>query len=273
MIRYGAVFCAWICTLGSASSGEKPAKPIRALLISGGNAHDYKTQAKLVPEGLSKRANIEWTVEHPVKDGKEVPGNTVIDLYKKADWPKGYDVVVHNECYAEVADKEAVEGIVKAHLDAGVPAVVIHGSLHAYRSADKVTDEWRKLLGVTSTYHERGGRELEIKTVKADHPVMVGLPATWKQANEELYVITKQWPECVPLAVCTAQDGKDKGKDQPVVWVNTCGKVRVFGTSLGHPNSTFQDATYLDVLARGVLWACDKLDAKGQPKPGYGPAK
>jgi type 1 glutamine amidotransferase len=273
MIRIGAVFCAWLCTVGTVSPNEAPAKPLKVLLINGGNAHDYKSQAKLIPEGLSKRVNIEWTVEHPQKDGKEVPGNTVIDIYKKPGWPKGYDVVVHNECYAEVGDKEAVESLVKAHLDAGVPGVVIHGSLHAYRSADKVTDEWRKFLGVTSTYHERGGRDLEIKVVKADHPVMVGLPATWVQAKEELYVITKQWPECVPLAVCTAQDGKDKGKDQPVVWANTHNKVRIFGTSLGHPNSTFQDATYLDVLARGLLWACDKLDAKGQPKPGYGASK
>jgi uncharacterized protein len=273
MVRYGLVACVCVGLLGLARSGEEAAKPIKALLITGGNAHDYKAQAKLVPDGISARANVEWTVEHPVKDGKEVPGNTVIDIYKKPDWCKGFDVVVHNECYAEVADKAAVEAIVKAHLDAGVPAIVIHGSLHAYRSADKVTDEWRKLLGVTSTYHERGGRTLEIKVAKADHPIMVGIPATWKQVNEELYVITKQWPECIPLAVSTAQDGKDAGKDQPVVWVNTYNKVRVFGTSLGHPNTTFKDATYLDVLTRGLLWTCDKLDEKGQPKPGYGPVK
>jgi type 1 glutamine amidotransferase len=247
------------------------AAPIKALLITGGNAHDYNKQAKLLPDGISARTNIVWTVEHPLQNGKEFPGNAVIEIYKKPDYCKGFDIVVHNECYAEVADKAAVEAIVKAHLDAGVPAIVIHGSLHAYRSADKVTDEWRKLLGVTSTYHEAGGRALEIKVAKADHPIMIGIPATWKQVNEELYVITKQWPECVPLAVCTAQDKTDAGKDQPVVWVNTYNKVRVFGTSLGHPNTTYQDPTYLDVMTRGLLWCTDKLDDKGQPKPGYGP--
>jgi hypothetical protein len=30
---------------------------------------------------------------------------------------------------------------------------------------------------------------------------------------------------------------------------------------------------YLDLVARGLLWACDKLDENGQPKPGYGPVK
>lgn len=240
-------------------------KPIKALLISGGNAHDYATQAKLVPDGINARANVEWTVVTPGG-----PGNKQIDTYKEPGWAKAYDVVVHNECYAECADKAFVEGLAKAH-EEGVPGVVIHGSLHAYRAADKVTDEWRKFLGVTSTYHEAGNKTLEVKTVKADHPIMKGLPENWKIAKEELYVITKQWPNCVPLAQVTAQDPRDKGKEQPVVWVNTHGKARVFGTSLGHPNDTFKDATYLDILARGLLWACDKLDENGKPKPGYGP--
>jgi type 1 glutamine amidotransferase len=225
----------------------------------------------LVPDGINARANVEWTVVHPtLPNGKEMPGNSQIDVYKKPGWAKEFDVVVHNECYAECADKEFVESIAKAH-EEGVPGVVIHGTLHAYRSADKVTDEWRKFLGVTSTYHERGGVDLEVKTAKADHPVMMGIPAKWTIAKEELYVITKQWPNCVPLATVTAQGAKDKGTEQPVVWVNTHGKARVFGTSLGHPNTTFQDKNFLDVLAHGLLWACDKLDEKGQPKPGYGP--
>jgi hypothetical protein len=28
--------------------------------------------------------------------------------------------------------------------------------------------------------------------------------------------------------------------------------------------------TYLDLLAKGVLWATNKLDAAGNPVPGYG---
>jgi hypothetical protein len=30
---------------------------------------------------------------------------------------------------------------------------------------------------------------------------------------------------------------------------------------------------YLDLVTRGLLWACNKLDDDGKPKPGYGPAK
>jgi type 1 glutamine amidotransferase len=251
-------------TVGAADS----AAPIKVLLIEGGNAHDYAGQIKLIKDGLSARINVDVTVEHQVNAaGKEVPGNTMIDIYKKADWTKGYDVVIHNECYAEVADKDFVESIAKAHSESGVAGVVIHGTLHAYRSADKVTDAWRLFLGVTSVRHEKGGQLLKMKTVKADSPVVMGLPAEWTLKNEELYVIAKEWPNCVPLISC--QSNEDPNKSYTVAWTNTCGKARVFGTSLGHPNATFQDATYLELLANGVLWAADKLDEKGKPKPGY----
>ncbi|HEY3323282.1 MAG TPA: ThuA domain-containing protein [Planctomycetota bacterium] len=271
MNKFGLMLCMAVMAMAFQAGAEDAVKPIKVLLICGGNAHDYKNQSTLIPAGLKERINAEVTVEHPtLPTGKEIPGNTVIDLYKKPDWIKGYDIVIHNECYAEVADKDAVESIAKAHADSGVAAVVIHGSLHAYRSADKVTDEWRKLLGVTSVRHEKGGRTLEIKTVKADHPIMAGFVTPWKLDKEELYVIEKEWPNCVPLATAFAEDAK---KDFTVAWANTDGKAKVFGVSLGHPNATFQNMTYMDLMARGILWACDKIDEKGQPKPGYGAKK
>lgn len=54
-----------------------------------------------------------------------------------------------------------------------------------------------------------------------------------------------------------------------VIWVNTYGKAKVFGTTLGHGNATMQDPVYLDLVARGLLWACDKLEENGKAKSGY----
>jgi type 1 glutamine amidotransferase len=53
------------------------------------------------------------------------------------------------------------------------------------------------------------------------------------------------------------------------MWTNTFGKARVFGTSLGHHNETMNTAEWLGVVSRGLLWACGKLDERGQPHPGY----
>jgi type 1 glutamine amidotransferase len=46
------------------------------------------------------------------------------------------------------------------------------------------------------------------------------------------------------------------------------GKARVFSTTLGHNNATVADPRYLDLVTRGLLWACGKLSEDGKPLPG-----
>ncbi|MEQ1750112.1 MAG: hypothetical protein ABL974_11855 [Prosthecobacter sp.] len=38
---------------------------------------------------------------------------------------------------------------------------------------------------------------------------------------------------------------------------------------MGHGNETMSDAVFLDLVGRGLLWACDKLTDEGKPKAGY----
>ncbi len=236
-------------------------KPIRALMVTGGCCHDYEAQKKILSEGISARANVEWTIIHEGKDRTDR-----VSIYAKPDWAEGFDVVVHNECYGAVDDVAYVERIAKPHFE-GVPAVMLHCSTHSYRAAK--TDEWRNAVGQSSMSHEKK-RDLAIKIVAADHPVMRGFPDGWHDPTDELYKNMKLWPKLVPLAQAYGVDTK---QDHVVIWTNTYGKGRVFGTTLGHSNATVQDPVYLDLVTRGLLWACDKLDENGKPKPGYGPAK
>jgi type 1 glutamine amidotransferase len=55
-----------------------------------------------------------------------------------------------------------------------------------------------------------------------------------------------------------------------VVWTNLYqNKTRVFSTTIGHNNQTVEDPRYLDLVTRGMLWACGKLGEDGEPLPGY----
>ena len=238
---------------------EEKAKPLRGLLIAGGCCHDYPNQNEIITQGLSQRANIEWEVFHGLK-----PRNHKLAIYQTDRWSAGYDVVVHNECYGGVDDVEYVERIVKGHAETGVPLVVVHCSMHSYRAAR--TDEWRKLLGVTSRRHERGGRQLDVVNRAMNHPVMKGFPGSWRTPNGELYVIEKAWANCDVLATAYGQDTQ---MDQPVIWTNQYGKAKLFGTTLGHHNETMLADEWLDVVARGTLWVCGKLQDNGEPMPGY----
>jgi len=43
-----------------------------------------------------------------------------------------------------------------------------------------------------------------------------------------------------------------------VAWTNDYHGTRVFSTSIGHNNVTVADARYLNLVARGILWATQK---------------
>ena len=135
--------------------------------------------------------------------------------------------------------------------------------------SDLKTDEYREFLGVTTRRH--GPQQpLEVKVLKPKDPIMTGFPADWTTGNEELYAIEKVWPGTVVLAQAYGLDNK---KDHAVIWHHTYGKGRVFGTTMAHNNATMEDPVYLNMLARGLLWACDKLDDDGEPKAGYAASK
>ena len=125
--RFALVLFAVIVT--SAFAAEKT-KPLKALLVTGGCCHDYAAQKKIIPEGISARANVEWTIVHEGEDRDHR-----ISIYSNPDWSKGYDVVVHNECYGFVNDVAFVNQIAAPH-KAGLPAVFLHCSSHSYRMAD-----------------------------------------------------------------------------------------------------------------------------------------
>src|SRR5580693_5993081 len=133
------------------SSGHA-VEAIHALLITGGCCHDYDAQKSVLTEGISARANVTWDI---IYEGGSVKSsgtrNHRVSIYEKPDWTKGYDVIVHNECFGDVSNVDFVNHIAKGHWD-GVPAVVIHCAIHSYRHSK--TDEWRKLLGVSSYDHE-----------------------------------------------------------------------------------------------------------------------
>ena len=238
------------------------AQPIRALMVAGGCCHDYQNQKNIIAEGISARANVEWTIV--VESKNRAHKNSA---YEGDDWAKDFDIIVHNECYGGVTDEALIAKIANAHAE-GLPGVVIHCAMHSYRNA-KNADLWRAFLGVTSTSHERH-RAVEVKNLKPNHPIMTGFPEVWTTPAGELYKITKVWDTATPLAQAY---GKDTKKDHVCVWINERDDARTFGTTLGHHNVTMESEVWLNMVTRGFLWSLDKLDAEGKPKAGYGPRK
>jgi type 1 glutamine amidotransferase len=249
-----------VAMVASAALQAAEPAPLKALLISGGGFHDYKNQKEILTTGIGSRANVEWTVviENPK------PGDFP-QVFSKPDWIAGYDVIVHNQCYAKYKDDAGIDKIVKQHLDAGVGVVMIHCAMHAFRDAK--TKEWDKLVGVESRRH--GPKfPIVVRNLGRSHPVTRNLPANWTTPQGELYH-TSILPSGTKLGV-GYREGQEAQTLQTCIWTNTYQKCRVFGTTLGHHNETMKEKVYLDLVANGLLWACGKLDDQGKPRPGYG---
>ena len=221
-------------------------KSLRILLITGGCCHNYTLQTQALKEAVAKLAKAEWTVVNEGGSGTRAQ----IPLYGHPDWAKDFEVVVHNECFADTTDHEYIRKITQAH-KAGVPAVVIHCAMHTYRATD--IDDWREFLGVTSRRHDH---QAHYPVKKTDHSIVKGMPDLWVTPLDELYVIEKLWPNAKTLATSVSEQD---GKTYPIAWINQYGKARVFGTTFGHSDDTFRDPVFLAYVSRGVLWAADRL--------------
>ena len=225
--------------------GTQPAGPrINALVVSGGCCHDYALQGRLLMDAVNRSLPVDWTVV--VQGGRGTRGS--MPVYAKPDWAKGFDIVIHNECLADVDDPQYIRQITNAHRG-GPPAVVIHCAMHSYRAA--TIDDWRELLGVTTRRHTRQFA-IPVKVAAPEHPAMKGFKEDWVTPVDELYVIEKMWPNTTALATAVSPEDKN---EYAVAWASEYAGARVFGTTLGHGNDTWSDATFQDLIVRGMKWA------------------
>lgn len=246
-LRFSLTLVACLITLSAVKAAEP--EPIKALLITGGCCHDYAKQRMILKEGLEARARVVVEMVH----SDDTSTKARFEIYEKEDWAKGFDVVIHDECSADVKELPYVANILKAHKE-GVAAVNLHCAMHCYRTG---TADWFEFCGIHSTGHGPQ-KPIAITFVEPEHPILKPLKE-WTTINEELYNNLKIFDAATPLAKGKQDLGK-KTEEFVIAWTNEYGKSRVFSTTLGHNNATVADERYLDLVARGLLWSCDKLN-------------
>ena len=254
-------------------------KPLRVLLLTGGCCHDYPAQKDILKKGLEARANVVVDQIHS-DDGSTKPPLAILG---NPEYAKGYDLVIHDECGADINDPATVLGVLKPHRD-GIPGVNLHCAMHCYRignPGDPVTlgtphGYWFEYLGLQSSGH---GPQLPIAInfTNQASPIAKGL-SNWTTINEEHYNNIRVFDTARPIAdgvqVILSRDRKPvRTNDFVVAWANEYGakKTKVFSTTIGHNNATVSDPRYLDLVTHGVLWATGHLQDDGTPAPGYGP--
>ena len=87
----------------STTAFAQETKTIRALLIAGGCCHDYAKQQESLCKGIQSRANVQVDV-YWTDNSTTTP---ILPLYGKLNWDEEYDVIIHDECAADIQDQQS----------------------------------------------------------------------------------------------------------------------------------------------------------------------
>jgi type 1 glutamine amidotransferase len=164
--------------------------------------------------------------------------------------------------FVSVKDLAVIDRIL-ARIAKGSPQFCCAACTRRSGSPTAVTP-WFAFTGLQSTGHGPQA-PIDISFVAENNPITKGL-ANWTTINEELYNNSagKLLATATPLArgqqTTKNREGKEATNDFVVAWTNDYQGTKVFATTLGHNNLTVADPRYLDLVTRGLLWSCGKLN-------------
>ena len=232
------------------AAAQPDGAPIKLLIITGDHGHAWKDTTRILSDVLGTGGKVKVDVT-------TTPSKDLTD-----DNLARYDVLLLNykdtsrgapESRWSEANKQA---FLKAVSD-GKGLVVFHHASSAF--TDPNWDEFQKAIagGWRSQGFHGPPHVFTVKKTEVDHPISHGLPAQFEHARDELYQNSVMVPGSVVLATAFSDPSKPRGtgKDEPVIWVNTYGKGRVYENVLGHDSMAMSDPNFQDWMRRGVIWA------------------
>jgi hypothetical protein len=253
-------------------------KPIKVLIVTGGCCHNYPKQREILESGLKERIRAEIThTFHDPKPGEKATRPN-LPILSNPGYADGFDVVLHNECAAEEDNPAALDAVLAPHRK-GIPAVNLHCAMHSYRSgtyklpvkAGDANARWFEFTGIQSSGHGPQS-PIQLAVAAPMHPIAKGF-VPYVTQSDELYNNLTSF-NVTPVLTGVQREAKDPAEREQtftVAWTHRYGpqQVRVFSMTLAHNEAVMADPRYLDLVARGVLWATGKLGEDGQALPGY----
>jgi type 1 glutamine amidotransferase len=248
-----------------------PAAPVRTLIFSGRNNHDWRTSTPYLKQLLEKAGRFE------VRVIEEPAGLTAATL-------KNYDVLVLD--YQGPRWVGGTEKAVEDFVRGGKGLVAVHAASYAFGGLEVLGDNhvrtgikepawtgYGDMVGATwSKDTGHAPRHLfDVKFADAQHPIARGMEPSFKM-HDELYHNFQMRPNVHVIA--TAFDDPrigGTGKDEPSLWTVAYGKGRVFHTALGHDVAAMQAPGFITTFTRGTEWAATgEVTLPAKPAPLFG---
>ncbi len=257
-----------VLSLSSIATGEEPV--YKALLIDGQNNHKWEETTPIIKATLESSGRFDVNVMTTPPKG----GDMATFQPKFSD----YDVIVSNyngEPWSESTQSSFVEyvhgggGLVAVHAaDNSFPdwpaynQMIGVGGWGGRTEKDGPYVRWRDDKFVRDTQAGRGGSHgkrhpFEVVVRDAEHPITRGIPASFLQAEDELYAELRG-PAKNMRVLATAFSDKSTGgtgEHEPILMVIEAGQGRVFHTTLGHDTVSESGTAFQVTLQRGAEWA------------------
>jgi len=225
-------------------AGTTPAAPfqwgtgLKVLLVGGGSAHDYQRFFNLADTELLKAAgySVNYT-ENGAVTARELAN---------------VDVAVLSVNRAEWATPELRQALFE-FVNKGKGLVLLHPGLwYNFRDWPEYN---RELAGGGSRGHDKYG-EFEVKLEGKEHPLVAGVPASFK-INDELYYYQAD-AAGTPIEVLATATSTQRPGTYPQVFVVKHPKTRIAGITLGHDAFAHSHPAYQTLLKNAVKWVAGK---------------
>ena len=220
----------------------KPAAPFdwaggaKVLVLGGGGSHDFRKWFNEDDVATLQAANPNLSI-HYTEDVQAA----VRELPR-------VDVLVSSSNQRELSEPEMRKALAD-FAAAGKGIVLLHpGTWYNWSNWPEYNKE---LVGGGAHGHDAIS-EFDVTVTNPNHPVMAGLPSSFK-ATDELYNVIVD-PEANPIEALATVTSAKSGKTFPSVWIVKHPHSRIVCIALGHDGRVHDLPEYKKLLANAVSW-------------------
>ncbi|MBK8038043.1 MAG: ThuA domain-containing protein [Verrucomicrobiaceae bacterium] len=214
----------------------------RVLVIGGGSSHNFKDFFGTTDVATLKAAgfSVHYTEDRDQAAAELANADAAIISVNR----KFFDTAAYRKALFEFA--AAGKGIVMLH----------PGTWYGFSGWPELNAQ---IVGGGARGHDKI-HPFDVKAVKADHPVMKDVPASFTVEDELYYVNAEGAPEGTnPIEVLAETSNSDKyQKPHPSVWITKHPKARVVGIALGHDARVHDLKPYQQLIINAAKWTSGK---------------
>ena len=218
------------------------AEPVKVLLVTGIEYHDWRSTAPQIAKQLQACPDIEVRL---ATDFNILCSDEIFD----------YDVMFFNFCNLRdynttTRDDELAIGNIEKFLKMGKGVIIYHLAIGIFEQyhADRIQTIIGRNYDREAPPHDPF-QNFEVRITKREHPIMKNIPDF--KIDDELYT-------CIggdrPIEVLAEATSSVLKTDYPMAHIHKYGDGSVFTTVLGHDTKALRSSEFVTILRNATLW-------------------